>query len=217
MENKMENKITISGIATGVAFSHEAYGKYYYRMPVMVTRSSGKTDYLTVVSSDSVLGIEDYDGKEVIVHGAIRSRKINSKDNVVYIAADSVDVLESSIANGDLNMVEIEGIVCNQNPHGKYTPVSGRYILNLFLAIKRKRWRADYAPCCIWGKTAKAIEEKISQGSKIKLSGRLFSRELYRNSEFVDVYEISASEVEVINEESGSEEDHSGKLQEVSK
>lgn len=198
-----ENKIVISGVASNVAFHHEAFGIYYYQTSVAVTRRSGNIDYLDVVASDETFGAYDYEGKEVVVHGAIRSRMDKNQMSEAYVAADTIEILDVPVAGGDLNKVEVEGFICNKNIEGKYTPITRRYILNLFLAIPRDRkrkGRADYIPCCIWGKTAKEIEKQVEQGSKIKLTGMLLSRELYKNGEFVSAPEISVNSVEVLNE-----------------
>mgnify|MGYP000023764101 CR=1 FL=1 len=198
-----ENKIVISGVASSVAFHHEAFGIYYYQTSVAVTRRSGNIDYLDVVASDETFGAYDYEGKEVVVHGAIRSRIGKKQAREAYVAADTIEILDATVAGGDLNKVEVEGFICNKNIEGKYTPVTRRYILNLFLAIHRnnkRNGRTDYIPCCIWGETAKEIEKQVEQGSKIKITGMLLSRELYKNGEFVSVSEISVNSVEVLDE-----------------
>jgi primosomal replication protein N len=198
-----ENKIVISGVASSVAFHHEAFGIYYYQTSVAVTRRSGNIDYLDVVASDETFGAYDYEGKKVVVHGAIRSRIEKKQAREAYVAADNIEILDAPVAGGDLNKVEVEGFICNKNIEGKYTPVTRRYILNLFLAIHRnnkRNGRADYIPCCIWGENAKEIEKQVEQGSKIKITGMLLSRELYKNGEFVSVSEISVNSVEVLDE-----------------
>lgn len=200
------NKVRLSGRAGEIVFSHEHYGRYYYKFMLTVIRKSGAVDMFPIVIEDSVVRDNDYNGKEIVVTGAIRSmdtsKSPNKHHNVNYIAADEVEILEEQVPEGDINEVEFIARSCTKEPYAKLTPVTHRKVLNLFVAIPREySERADFIRCTLWGKGADLAVE-VKRNDYIKVSGRLMSRDVYVNGEETEsVYEISVKEMEKLEDE----------------
>lgn len=200
------NKVRLSGRAGEIVFSHEHYGRCYYKFMLTVIRKSGAVDMFPIVIEDSVVRDNDYNGKEVLVTGAIRSmdtsKNPNKHHNVNYIAADEVKILEEQVPEGDINEVEFIARSCTREPYAKLTPVTHKKVLNLFVAIPRDfSERADFIRCTLWGKGADLAVD-VKRNDCIKVTGRLMSRDVYVNGEETEsVYEISVKEMEKLEDE----------------
>lgn len=200
------NKVILSGRAGAIVFSHEHYGRYYYKFMLTVIRKSGAADMFPVVIEDSIVCDNDYSGKEVVVTGAIRSidtsKNPNKHHNTNYIAADEVEILEEQVPEGNINEVEFIARSCTKEPYAKLTPVTHRKVLNLFVAIPRDySERADFIRCTLWGKGADLAVD-VKRNDYIKVIGRLMSRDVYVNGEETEsVYEISVKEMEKLEDE----------------
>ncbi len=203
---KRLNKVRLSGRAGEIVFSHEHYGRYYYKFMLTVIRKSGAVDMFPIVIEDSVVRDNDYNGKEVVVTGAIRSidtsKNPNKHHNANYIAADEVEILEEQVPEGDINEVEFIARSCTREPHAKLTPVTHRKVLNLFVAIPRDfSERADFIRCNLWGKGADLAVD-VKRNDYIKVTGRLISRDVYIDGEETEsLYEISVREMEKLEDE----------------
>lgn len=200
------NKVRLSGRAGEKVFSHEHYGRYYYKFMLTVIRKSGAVDMFPIVIEDPVVRDNDYNEKEVVVTGAIRSmdtsKNPNKHHNANYIAADEVEILEEQIPEGDINEVEFIARSCTREPYVKLTPVTHKKVLNLFVAIPRDfSERADFIRCTLWGKGADLAVD-VKRNDYIKVTGRLMSRDVYVNDEETEsVYEISVKEMEKLEDE----------------
>ena len=203
---KRLNKVRLSGRAGEIVFSHEHYGRYYYKFMLTVIRKSGAVDMFPIVIEDSIVRDNDYNGKEIVVTGAIRSmdtsKNPNKHHNVNYIAADEVEILEEQVPDGDINEVEFIARSCTKEPYAKLTPVTHRKVLNLFVAIPRDfSERADFTRCTLWGKGADLAVD-VKRNDYIKVTGRLMSCDVYVNGEETEsVYEISVKEMEKLEDE----------------
>lgn len=203
---KRLNKVRLSGRAGRIVFSHEHYGRYYYKFMLTVIRKSGAVDMFPIVIEDSVVRDNDYNGKEVMVTGAIRSmdtsKNPNKHHNTNYIAADEVKVLDEQAPEVDINEVEFIARSCTREPHAKLTPVTHRKVLNLFVAIPRDfSERADFIRCNLWGKGADLAVD-VKRNDYIKVTGRLISRDVYIDGEETEsLYEISVREMEKLEDE----------------
>lgn len=200
------NKVRLSGRAGEIVFSHEHYGRYYYKFMLTVIRKSGAVDMFPIVIEDSIVRDNDYNGKEVVVTGAIRSmdtsKNPNKHHNVNYIAADEVEILEEQVPEGDINEVGFIARSCTREPYVKFTPVTHKKVLNLFVAIPRDfSERADFIRCTLWGKGADLAVD-VKRSDYIKVTGRLMSRDVYVNGEETEsVYEISVKKMEKLEDE----------------
>lgn len=54
------NKVRLSGRAGEIVFSHEHYGRYYYKFMLTVIRKSGAVDMFPIVIEDSIVRDNDY-------------------------------------------------------------------------------------------------------------------------------------------------------------
>lgn len=204
---KRLNKVRLSGRAGEIVFSHEHYGRYYYKFMLTVIRKSGAVDMFQIVIEDPIVRDNDYNGKEVVVTGAIRSmdtsKNPNKHHNVNYIAADKVEILEEQVPDGDINEVEFIARSCTKEPYAKLTPVTHRKVSNLFVAIPRDfSERSDFTRCTLWGKGADLAVDVKRRNDYIKVTGRLMSRDVYVNGEETEsVYEISVKEMEKLEDE----------------
>ena len=200
------NKVRLSGRAGEIVFSHEHYGRYYYKFMLTVIRKSGAVDMFPIVIEDSIVRDNDYNEKEVVVTGAIRSmdtsKNPNKHHNANYIAADEVEILAEQVPDGDINEVEFIARSCTKKPYVKLTPVTHKKVLNLFVAIPRDfSERSDFTRCTLWGKGADLAVE-VKRNDYIKVTGRLMSRDVYVNGEETEsVYEISVKEMEKLEDE----------------
>ena len=203
---KRLNKVRLSGRAGEIVFSHEHYGRYYYKFMLTVIRKSGAVDMFPIVIEDSIVRDNDYNGKEVVVTGAIRSmdtsKNPNKHHNVNYIAADEVEILDEQVPDGDINKAEFIARSCTKEPYAKLTSVTHRKVSNLFVAIPRDfSERADFIRCTLWGKGADLAVD-VKRNDYIKVTGRLMSRDVYVNGEETEsVYEISVKEMEKLEDE----------------
>ena len=172
------NKVRLSGRAGEIVFSHEHYGRYYYKFMLTVIRKSGAVDMFPIVIEDSIV-----------------------RDNN-YNAADEVEFLEEQVPEGDINEVEFIARSCTREPYAKLTPVTHKKVLNLFVAIPREySERADFIRCTLWGKGADLAVD-VKRNDYIKVNGRLMSRDVYVNGEETEsVYEISVKEMEKLEDE----------------
>jgi single-stranded DNA-binding protein len=96
--------------------------------------------------------------------------------------------------------------VC-KSPLYRTTPF-GREITDILLAVNRAYGKSDYIPCIAWGRNAR-FSEKLKVGDRIKIWGRVQSREYQKKTHNGEVlnkvaYEVSISKMERINENNRS-------------
>ena len=208
MENS-NNFIDIGGsIASEFAFSHEIYGEGFYRFDVEVNRLSGAGDILPVTISERIV---DKDamivGQPVRINGQIRS--YNN-----YIEADRRNKLVLTLFARDIefavnhpeespNDVFLDGYLCK--PAIYRTTPFGREISDLLVAVNRSYNKSDYIPCIAWGRNAR-YAGKLDVGDRVRLWGRMQSRQYQKRLDTGDIlektaYEVSVSKVEIVAEE----------------
>lgn len=71
----------------------------------------------------------------------------------------------------------------------------GKKIIDLIICVESSYSRCSYIPCLIWGKLDSETQDVIA-GSKIKMNGRIQSREYQKtyedgSSEIKTAYEVS--------------------------
>lgn len=107
------------------------------------------------------------------------------------------------------NEIYLDGFIC-KNPSYRTTPF-GREITDLLIAVNRPYNKSDYIPCIAWGRNAR-FSGNLDIGQRIKLWGRIQSREYqkkYPNGEIVNkvAYEVSISKMEFSSEKKEEEKD----------
>ncbi len=218
MNNNDENNLVriLGVVETEPEFSHEVYGEGFYNFKVKVKRLSEVYDILVVTVSERLV---DKDlitiGNALEVVGQIRSynnytNNIRENKLVLNVFAREIVLLEDEELHKHNNEVELLGYICKE-PVYRSTPF-GREITDALLAVNRHYNKSDYIPCIVWGKNAKFIS-KLEVGTKLKVWGRLQSRNYQKrldNGEVIEksAFELSISKLEVIKEDSSLESEY---------
>jgi len=209
MEN---NKVVLLGrVVEEPKLSHEVYGEKFYQFVLEVKRLSGSLDLIPVIFSERLLVLESLKvGTIVKLNGQFRSYnnpEAGKSKLVLMVFAREVILTEASEEENQ-NEIYLEGFVCKK-PNYRQTPF-GREISDLLVAVNRAYNKSDYIPCIAWGRNAKYCES-FEVGDKIKVYGRVQSREYEKKNEDGSVnkrvaYEISVSKLEKVEEEQENEE-----------
>ena len=200
------NKIVLAGLVTEEpTFSHEVHGEKFYRFYLSSSRQSGNCDVLMCTVPEIIKnGISE--GNKVKVLGEIRTRNVH-EDDKSHLEV-TVFVKEVLLYEKDENNVELDGFICKE-PVYRETPF-GRQITDLIVASNRERnYKSDYIPCIAWGRNAIRTSE-FNVGTRVKVSGRLQSREYNKRLgdetyEVRTAYELSAAMVDAVEESEGEE------------
>ena len=196
------NTVTLRGSLHALPeLSHENHGKQFYSFYLEVPRLSGAVDILPIIVEEKILNNIDLSGGDMItVIGQIRSH--NFRENGVRRLMIFVYAAFLNVEDGEpINDVTVSGPLCKEPTYSR-TPL-GRDICDVMLAVPRAFHRADYLPCILWGKIARAVSQCHTR-DVISINGRLQSR-IY--NKFVDerleertAYEISALTAEILDE-----------------
>lgn len=198
-----KNVVNLRGkVVSDFEFNHEIYGEKFFIFNLAVDRLSNSTDIIPVVVSERLIDVSDeITGRYVAVTGQFRSYNQHTADKshlFLYVFSTSIDVL-SELEFTPVNNISLDGYICKK-PIYRTTPL-GREIADVLLAVNRPFRKTDYIPCVLWGRNAKFCE-RISVGTKVKVDGRLQSREYTKvigdTSETRIAYEVSVGKVEVV-------------------
>lgn len=191
-----DNHVIISGKLGEINFSHVVKRKKYYSSVLQIPRLSGVVDEVPIIMGvrrlNTAAGLV---GKNVKVMGVIRSRNNYGKDlkKHLHIYVYANEIVETEELQND-NILLINGYVCK--PIVLRTTPLGKEIADLHLAINRENGESDYIPCIVWHEKAKAISQ-IQVGRKVKILGRLQSREYNKMLDNGEVVIKVAHEVSV--------------------
>ena len=202
------NKVSLFGkVVSEPIFSHEVYGEKFYEFSMEVNRLSESVDIIPVVFSERLIPIEEIKLKlNVQILGQYRSYNNQQAEGrsklVLMVFAREVEVTDEMTLN-NANEIFLEGFVCKK-PNYRKTPF-GREISDLLIAVNRAYNKSDYIPCIAWGRNAKYCES-FNVGDKVRVYGRVQSREYEKKFESGEVekkvaYEISVSKLELVKEE----------------
>ena len=114
-----------------------------------------------------------------------------------------VQAISETRDNDMLNRVSLTGALC-KSPIYRSTPF-GREICDMMLAVNRAFGKSDYIPCIAWGRNAQ-YASRFGVGDRIRLTGRLQSREyqkLLDSGEYMvrSAYEVSSFTLEAADAE----------------
>ena len=175
-------------------------GEKFYTTVVKSERLSGTMDLIPVMISERLISpTMDDTGAFAEISGEFRSYddKTNRK-LILSVFANDISFLED-VKN--VNDIELVGFICKE-PIYRTTPL-GREISDVVLAVNRPYGKSDYIPCIVWGRNAR-FAENLSVGTKLKLRGRIQSREYYKkiDNEFETrtAFEMSVSRLEVLED-----------------
>ena len=196
MEN---NKVSIIGeIVSGFTFSHKVFGEGFYMVDVSVKRLSGQADIIPLMVSERLIDVhENYIGCTIEALGQFRS--YNRHEGVrnrllLSIFVREVHFMEECTDYTKTNQIFLDGYICKV-PIYRKTPL-GREIADILLAVNRPYGKSDYIPCISWGRNAR-YASSLSVGTKVKIWGRIQSREYTKAISETECEERIAYEVSI--------------------
>jgi len=202
-EVQSNNRVFLCGVpAREATVSHESRGQRFFTFPLEVARLSGTMDRINVMLREEMLPqLKPSKAGLLAVTGQLRS--FNNRSGEGSRLVITVFAREIAPANGRAweNAVELEGTLCKP-PNYRSTPL-GREITDLMLAVNRPYGRSDYLPCIAWGQNARRAAA-WSTGTKLRVAGRIQSREYVKNLEGQAVkrvaFEVSLTEAEILED-----------------
>ena len=173
-------------------FSHTIRntGTNYYKFPLSVKRFSGFKDILPVVIPERLKNQVD-SGGEIFISGRIQSYAVHEHMHFAVTPREIIPVIDKTPHE---NHVEVSGVICRQ-PR-KFDSQNAGLVCVSMLAVYRNNNRCDYINFVTWGRNAKTVSE-YSTGTVLKITGRIQSREVYKENASWKVYEIATKEVEI--------------------
>ena len=200
------NTVTIVGTVKSMPeFSHEMYGEGFYNVYLEVPRLSDFSDTLPITVSERLMtGVGLAVGSKLVVVGQLRSyNKLLDGSNklILTIFARDLKLDDEEIKNP--NQIYLDGFICKK-PIYRTTPF-GREITDMLIAVNRPYNKSDYIPSIAWGRNAR-YSENLTVGDRIRVWGRIQSREYQKklNEEEVitrTAYEVSISKMEIIDKD----------------
>lgn len=206
MENPNNRIIAVGRLDGELELSHEVMNEPFYTGTLLVKRLSGAVDRLPVTIPGKLMGLLPEENSQLLVTGQVRSynKVVDGAGRLmVTLFAQS---LALSPDNDTLNRVTLTGALCKP-PIYRSTPF-GREICDMMLAVNRAFGKSDYIPCIAWGRNAQ-YASRFSVGDRVRLTGRLQSREyqkLLENGEYLlrNAYEVSCFTLEAAEAESAA-------------
>lgn len=216
--NYLENNhlLLVGKVTSDKKFSHEIYGESFYIFDLEVARLSGNSDIIPITISERLILEKELEiGDKVVIEGQFRS--YNSYENeknrlILTVFAKDIKYLseedEENSSEKVSNEVTLIGYICKK-PIYRQTPF-GREISDILLAVNRAYNKSDYIPAIAWGRNARFCQN-IEVGTKVKITGRVQSRNYEKKFEdgttqTRTAYEVSISSLEIVNEEEENKE-----------
>ena len=207
MSRLIENNkvIVIGGILGQFEYSHEIFGEKFYTGQLKTERTSGVSDLIPIMVSERMVDVSaDWNGIFVEIEGSFRSYNKNEEGKkrlMLSVFVREFKQLENVYYND--NNIELDGYICKEVIYRK-TPL-GRDVSDLLIAVNRPYGKSDYIPCIAWGRNAVYLAE-LEVGTRIKIEGRIQSREYTKRisnteTETRTAYEVSISKLEVVTDE----------------
>jgi len=197
----MVNEIRITGIVMdNPKYSHSIGDCVFYSFPLATRRLSGNIDRVLVHIHEEIKD-QFYFGQKISIAGEMRTYRGRGKDDrlhlYLYIMPYAIDV-NSELLGEDEDIGSIEGEIRWIMPLRK-TP-RGRTIVDFCLKSERLSGKYDTIPCIAWEENANDIS-LLKPGDKLKVKGRLQSRDYVKRFENGDeevrtAYEFSVFKVE---------------------
>jgi len=191
----MSNQVKLVGsIVSDYTYSHSLYGEAFYNVMLSIKRASGKADIVPLLISERLIDVNtSHLNNCVYVIGEFRSYNSHDEDKnrvKLYVFVTAIDLTETA----NINDVFIEGTIC-KTPNYRHTPL-GREVADITLAINRNYGKSDYIPCILWGRNA-YYARSLNTGDRIRVAGRIQSRNYIKNEEEKTAYELSVSLLEL--------------------
>ena len=216
--NYLENNhlVLVGKVTSDKKFSHEIYGESFYIFDLEVARLSGNSDIIPITISERLILEKELEiGDKVAIEGQFRS--YNSYENeknrlILTVFAKDIKYLseedEENSSEKVSNEVTLIGYICKKQINSQTT--FGREISDILLAVNRAYNKSDYIPAIAWGRNARFCQN-IEVGTKVKITGRVQSRNYEKKFEdgttqTRTAYEVSISSLEIVNEEEENKE-----------
>lgn len=201
MDLQSTNIASVSGFVLSEAqFSHEVYGEGFYTFLVEVPRLSEASDKIPVTISERLLSPESLQmGSHISITGQFRSyNNYSDTGSKLLLTLFAREIVFTDEDSKTPNEIILTGFICKP-PVYRHTPF-GREIADILLAVNRSYNKSDYIPCIAWGRNARFCQG-LEVGSKIRLTGRIQSREYKKRiteDEFITktAYEVSVIKLE---------------------
>ena len=197
------NKVSVIGeVVSEFTFSHEVFGEGFYLVSLAVSRLSDQVDVIPLMVSERLLDVkQDYRGQTVEAIGQFRSYNCHEgvKNRLVLsVFVRELNFLEEFTDCTKTNQIYLDGYICKEAIYRK-TPL-GREIADLLLAVNRPYGKSDYIPCIAWGRNAR-YASGFAVGSRVRVWGRVQSREYTKKLSKTQcekrmAYEVSVSKLE---------------------
>lgn len=184
------NRIRISGVYGTKTKFEDNHGEKIVKTILTSKRKSGKTDDCEIVFSELLDNELNGYGK-ILVDGTIRSRRTGNplKKNEIYVLANTIEKYD---CDEDVNEVSIDGNLFFL-PKVRKTPL-GHTVSDIPITCKRNTGKTDLISCIAWGRVAESTRY-LNVHDKIKITGRLQSRDYTKNNVEFTINEVSASSV----------------------
>jgi single-stranded DNA-binding protein len=205
------NRVTVIGeIVSEFTFSHEVYGEGFYMTNLSVSRLSDQADVIPLMVSERLVDVHrSYIGQTVAASGQFRSynRHEGSKNRLLLsVFVREIEFMEKFEDYTKTNLIFLDGYICKQ-PIYRKTPL-GREIADLLVAVNRPYGKSDYIPCIAWGRNAR-FAAGFEVGGRVRVWGRVQSREYTKKIDEFDCEKRIAYEVSVSKLEYGEEDEFS--------
>ncbi len=204
MENPNNRIVAAGKLEDSLTLSHEVMNEPFYTGTLLVKRLSGAVDRLPVTIPGKLLAVTPPDYEQLmLMSGQVRSYNKVVEGSGRLMVTLFVQNMSETRENDTMNKVNLVGVLCKP-PIYRSTPF-GREICDMMLAVNRAFGKSDYIPCIAWGRNAQ-YASRFHVGDRVRLSGRLQSREyqkLLENGEYMvrNAYEVSAFTLEAANED----------------
>ncbi len=204
------NKVSVIGeVVSEFTFSHEVFGEGFYLVSLAVSRLSDQVDVIPLMVSERLLDVkQDYRGQTVEAIGQFRSYNCHEgvKNRLVLsVFVRELNFLEEFTDCTKTNQIYLDGYICKEAIYRK-TPL-GREIADLLLAVNRPYGKSDYIPCIAWGRNAR-YASGFAVGSRVRVWGRVQSREYTKKLSETQCEKRVAYEVSVSKLECGSDQEN---------
>jgi single-stranded DNA-binding protein len=200
------NTVTIVGtVKSNPEFSHEMYGEGFYNVYLEVPRLSDISDTLPITVSERLItGVGLEVGSKLVVLGQLRSyNKLMDGSNKLILTIFARDLKQDDEEIKNPNQIYLDGFICKK-PIYRTTPF-GREITDMLIAVNRPYNKSDYIPSIAWGRNAR-YSENLTVGDRIRVWGRIQSREYQKKLNEDEVitrtaYEVSISKMEIVDKD----------------
>ncbi len=197
-----DNAICISGrVREDTKLDHQLYGEAFYSLYLDVARLSGVVDTLPVTLPGRICGSLPAAGENWCIHGQLRSyNKHTDTGSRLILTVFARHIEPAPPEEEPWNSVQLTGFLCKPVIY-RTTPFM-REIGDMLLAVNRSFNKSDYLPCIAWGRNA-VLARELDVGSRVRVEGRLQSREYQKclpdgTIHQRTAYEVSCARVEPV-------------------